>query len=147
MTESDVKQEPFPAPSKHTTGEVGGVSTEITSTSFEDKILITISQGGRLAQWVQVPLSAPSSASVDMGLPGAGLSSLPSTHLTATTLLGGGSEEREALGQLYAGQIASFITLGNPDEKRTLLLGLGFEKVEVGRESFFDIIELVQQVL
>lgn len=96
---------------------------------------------------VQVPLSAPSSASVDMGLPGPGLSGLPSTHLTATTLLGGGSEDRETLGQLYASQIASFLTLRNPDEKRTLLLGLGFEKVEVGRESFFDIIELVQQVL
>lgn len=58
MTRDDVRQEPFPAPSKHTTGEVGGVPTEITSTSFEDKILITVSQGGRLAQWVSILLPA-----------------------------------------------------------------------------------------
>lgn len=56
MAELDVRREPFPAPSKHITGEVGGVSTEITSTNFSDKIMITISQGGRLAQWVSTVL-------------------------------------------------------------------------------------------
>lgn len=82
-----------------------------------------------------------------MGLPGAGLTSLQSTHLTPTTLLGAGSEDRDTLGHLYASQIASFLTLRNPEEKRTLLVALGLEKVESGREAFFDIIELVQQVL
>ena len=82
-----------------------------------------------------------------MALPGVGLSGLPSTHLTPTTLFGGGSEDRETLGQLYAGQIASFLSLRNPEEKRTLLLGLGLEGVESGREAFFDILELVQQVV
>lgn len=83
-----------------------------------------------------------------MALPGAGLGgSLPSTHLTPKTLFGGGSDERETLGQLYAGQIASFLSLRNPEEKRTLLLGLGLEGVESGREAFFDVLELVQMVL
>lgn len=82
-----------------------------------------------------------------MALPGAGLSGLPSTHLTSKTLLGGGSEEQETLGQLYASQIASFLSLRVPEEKRTLLLGLGLAKAESNREAFFDIIELVQQVL
>jgi proteasome assembly chaperone 3 len=82
-----------------------------------------------------------------MALPGTGLGTLPSTHLTPKTLLGGGSEERETLGQLYASQIASFLTLRDPDEKRTLLLGLGLEKVERNSEAFFDIIELVQKVV
>ncbi len=93
-----------------------------------------------------MPLSAPSSASVEMALPGAG-STLPATHLTPKTLLGGGSEERETLGQLYASQIASFLSLRDPGEKRTLLLGLGLEKAESNSEAFFDVIELVQQVL
>ena len=168
MPPVDVRHEPFPARSKQAAGQVSGVPTEITSTNFSDKIMITISQGGRLAQWVsidlfssysplfiytnpppkvQVPLSAPSSASVDMALPGAGLGGLPSTHLTPKTLFGGGSDDRETLGQLYAGQIASFLSLRNPEEKRTLLLGLGLEKIESGREAFFDVLELVQQVL
>ncbi|KAK3685606.1 hypothetical protein B0T22DRAFT_223360 [Podospora appendiculata] len=147
MAETGAREEPFPAPSKHADGLVNGVQTEATSTSFSDKIMITISQDGRLAQWIQVPLSVPSSTSVGMALPGVGLSGSPSTHLTPKTLLGGGSDERETMGQLYATQIASHISLRNPDERRSLLLGLGLEKVERASEAFFDVLELVQQVL
>ncbi len=82
-----------------------------------------------------------------MALPGAGLSALPATHLTPRTLFGGGSEERETLGQLYASQFASFLSLRDPDEKRTLLLCLGLDKHESTSEAFYDVIELVQQVL
>lgn len=82
-----------------------------------------------------------------MALPGAG-SLLPSEHLTATTLLGGGNAERETMGQLYASQIASLLTLRNPNEQRSLLLGLGLEKVDTTTsDSFYDVVELVQQVL
>ncbi|KAK4155489.1 hypothetical protein C8A00DRAFT_13521 [Chaetomidium leptoderma] len=147
MDEDAARAEPFPAPSKRTVGTINGVPTEVESLSFSDKIMITVSQGGRLAQWIQVPLSAPSSASVDMALPGAGLSALPSTHLTPKTLVGVGGEERETLGHLYASQIASHLALRDPNEKRTLLLGLGLEKVESGGEAFYDLLELVVQVL
>ncbi len=82
-----------------------------------------------------------------MGLPGAGLSTLPSNHLTPKTLLGGGSEDRNTVGHLYAAQIASHLSLRGPDEQRTLLLGLGLEKVETAREAFFDVLELALQVL
>ncbi|EAA31960.1 hypothetical protein GE21DRAFT_7381 [Neurospora crassa] len=147
MSEDAVRQEPFPSPSRQATGLVNGVETEVSSMNFSDKIMVTISQGGRLAQWVQVQLAAPSSASVDMALPGAG-SLLPSEHLTATTLLGGGNAERETMGQLYASQIASLLTLRNPNEQRSLLLGLGLEKVDTTTsDSFYDVVELVQQVL
>lgn len=98
-------------------------------------------------QKIQVSLSAPSPASVDMALPGAGLSALPSTHLTPKTLVGVGGEGRETLGHLYASQIASHLTLRDPNEKRTLLLGLGFDKVENSGEAFYDLLGLVLQVL
>ena len=52
MTQDDIRQEPFPAPSKQAVGLVDGVETEVTRTDFSDKIMITFSQGGRLAQWV-----------------------------------------------------------------------------------------------
>lgn len=92
-------------------------------------------------------LSAPSAAQVDMALSSKSLGSLPSLHLTPKTLLGGGGGDRESLGQLYAAQIAHHISLRNPDERRTLLLGLGMEMAETSREAFFDILELVQKVL
>jgi len=171
MAEIEMRQDRFPAVSKEAAGPVNGVPTEFTSMTFSDKIMVTISQGGRLAQWVsadswrnrddgnwemsklthstqiQVPISPATAASGDLPLPVFTSSSLPSTHLTPKTLLGGGSEERETVGQLFASQIASFITLRNPEERRTLLLGLGLEKLESSSEGFFDIIELVQQVL
>lgn len=43
---------PFPAPSKQAAGDINGVKTDVTCISFSDKIMITITQHGRLAQWV-----------------------------------------------------------------------------------------------
>lgn len=43
---------PFPAPTKQVAGEVNGVKTDVMSISFADKIMITITQNGKLAQWV-----------------------------------------------------------------------------------------------
>jgi proteasome assembly chaperone 3 len=42
----------FPAATKQVAGEINGVKTDITSISFSDKLMITITQNGRLAQWV-----------------------------------------------------------------------------------------------
>ncbi|EHA47434.1 hypothetical protein MCOR27_001108 [Pyricularia oryzae] len=149
MATQEPRPDSFPAPSRSATGNVNGVPTEATSMNFSDKIMVTLSQDGRLAQWFQVQLSAPSSAMVDMALPRSNIGSLPPAHLTATTLLGAGGDERETIGQLYAAQIASFLSTRNPDEKRTLVLGLGMRKAETAnaREAFFDVLELVQQVL
>ena len=68
-------------------------------------------------------------------------------HLTPKTLLGGSNGERETVGQLYATQIASAILSRNPDEKRSVLLGLGMSKLEANREVFYDLIDLVVKVL
>lgn len=43
---------PFPATTKQASGEVGGVLTDVMAVTFSDKILVTITQNGRLAQWV-----------------------------------------------------------------------------------------------
>lgn len=52
MEHTQVKEEPFPAKSKRAVGTVGGIQTEATAMSFREKYLVTISQGGRLSQWV-----------------------------------------------------------------------------------------------
>jgi proteasome assembly chaperone 3 len=147
MTSIDVRPDQFPAGSREVSGLVNGVATEISSTSFADKILVTISQEGRLSQWIQVPLTGSSSGVVEMNLPSSDKGLLPSTHLTPTTLFGGGGEERETLGQLYAAQIASQICLRSPEDRRILVLGLGLAKSDLEREAFFDLLELIQKVL
>ncbi|KAG6040083.1 hypothetical protein E4U41_001424 [Claviceps citrina] len=142
-----VREDEFPAPSRHATGTVDGVETQVTSLSFSDKLLVTISQEGRLSQWIQVPLLGSPSGVVEMTLPTSSHGLLPSTHLSPATLLGGGGDDRETLGQLYAAQIASHISLKSPDDRRTLVLGLGLSKFENEREAFFDLVELAQKVL
>lgn len=46
---------PYPAPAKQAAGLVNGSQTDVSSVYFADKILITISQGGRISQWVCKP--------------------------------------------------------------------------------------------
>jgi proteasome assembly chaperone 3 len=43
---------PYPATTKQAAGLVNGVPTDVMMISFADKIMITITQNGRLAQWV-----------------------------------------------------------------------------------------------
>lgn len=43
---------PFPAATKQVAGVVNGVKTDVMVMSFIDKIMITLSQEGRLAHWV-----------------------------------------------------------------------------------------------
>ena len=72
---------------------------------------------------------------------------LPLSHLTPNNLLGGSTPERETAGQLYATQIASTIVLKNPEEHRSIIIGLGLGKIETTQEQFFEILGLVSRCL
>ncbi|KAL9075192.1 MAG: hypothetical protein Q9161_001878 [Pseudevernia consocians] len=139
----------YPAITKQAAGTIDSVYTDVISTAFSDKIMITITQGGRLAQWVHVPLDSPNPNFADQYIPAGNDEDalLPLAHLSPKTLLGGSTSERETVGQLYATQIASAIVTRNPDEKRTVLVGLGLSKFEARRESFYDTLDLVMKCL
>jgi proteasome assembly chaperone 3 len=96
---------------------------------------------------IQVPLSSASPTAFDTALPSAESDMLPLSHLTPKTLLGAGGEQREMMGHLYAAQIASTIATKNPEETRTVLVGFGLERVNMERETFFDLLELIQKVI
>jgi len=142
-----VSKSPFPAATKYASGNVNGTPTAVSSIYLSDKILITISQAGRLSQWIQVPLSSASPTKLDTALPMGSNDLLPMSHLTPKTLMGGGGERRETIGHLYATQVASLISTRNPDEIRTVLVGIGLQKIDMAQEAWFDILELIQQVV
>ena len=98
---------------------------------------------------IQVPLESVSIPSSNSSLPAGAASNelLPMSHLTPRTLLGGSTSTRETVGQLYATQIASVIATKDPQEKRTIVLGLGLGQVEASRTMFYDTIELVLKCL
>lgn len=56
MDTTGAREEQFPARNRRETGTVNGVPTEATSMFFSDKIVVTLSQEGRLAQWASRPL-------------------------------------------------------------------------------------------
>jgi len=147
MSNGGVRQAPFPAPTKEAAGLVNGVHTDVSSMYFSDKIMITISQDGRLSQWIQVALTSASPTNFETSLPSMGNDTLPLSHLSPKTLLGAGGEHRETLGHLYASQIASQITTQNPEELRTVVVGLGLQDLDTRRETFFDMMELLQKVI
>ena len=45
----------FPADIREADGVVGGVATHVSSVAFSDHVVVTVSQDGRLAQWVRAP--------------------------------------------------------------------------------------------
>ena len=51
------------------------------------------------------------------------------------------------MGQLYASQIAHVITTKNPEESRSLLLGLGLAKADQDRDVFLQILDLALKVI
>jgi proteasome assembly chaperone 3 len=72
---------------------------------------------------------------------------LPMHHLTATTILGGGIEELNVLGQTLATQIASAVLQKTPGERRMVVVGMGLEKSMKGRDEFGELVGLVLGVL
>ncbi|PYI10786.1 hypothetical protein BO78DRAFT_304771 [Aspergillus sclerotiicarbonarius CBS 121057] len=140
---------PFPAVTKQVVGVIQGIQTNVTLIKFSDRILITVSQKGRLGHWLHVPLENknPGTEGFHTISDSADDSLLPIGNLTATSLLGGRAPGHDIVGQLYARQIASAIVTKTPGEKRMLVVGLGLETADADRDVFFAIIDLVLQCL
>lgn len=98
---------------------------------------------------MHVPLDSDHPHLADHSLPAAAdeVGLLPRAHFTPKTLLGGSTSQRDIFGQLYATKIASIIITKNPQEHRTVLVGLGLIDFTAKREVFYDIIDLVMVCL
>ena len=149
-----VRQSPFPAPSKTTSSIINDRLTTVTRMSFADKLLLTITPpSGKLSHWTHVPLAtsanpldpsfnAPSNATAQD--PNA---LLPRPDLTATTVLGGTKREEEVVGQTLATTLASAILHKRPQEERLLVLGLGLQGLHDGDDDEEEMGEWFQEVV
>ncbi|KAF7717659.1 Uncharacterized protein PECH_002961 [Penicillium ucsense] len=140
---------PFPAATKQVAGHVEGVKTDVMVVSFSDKIMLTVSQEGRLSHWLHVPLENTNPVTEGMHVFSESTEDklLPHSSLTATSILGGYGAGQDTLGQLLARQIATAIAVKSPSEKRLLVVGLGLRNANLERDSFFAIIDLVLQCI
>ena len=98
---------------------------------------------------IHVSLDSPNPSFAEQYIPSSNEedSLLPISHLTPKTLLGGSTSERETVSQLYATQIASAIVTRDPKEKRTVVVGLGLSNTQIERDVFYDMMDLIHQVL
>lgn len=55
--------------------------------------------------------------------------------------------ERETAGQLLATQVASLILKRNPEERRTLAMGLGIQSKNLESDEFMELVDLCLKVL
>ncbi|KAF4556652.1 Hypothetical protein D9617_1g085300 [Elsinoe fawcettii] len=145
---------PYPARSRTATSDIGKIATTVTSISFTDKILVTVSQAGRINHWVHVPLArGAASEMLSLSQPptysgeGPDSSLLPMNELTATTVLGGTKEEFQLVGQTLATTVASAVLMRNGEERRTLVLGLGLVKADVDKTEFDGLVGLCLDVV
>ena len=56
LRDYQIVSQPFPASTKTQTTTIHNTPTTATTLYFADKILITITQNGRLAHWVRFPV-------------------------------------------------------------------------------------------
>ncbi|EPS42527.1 hypothetical protein H072_3503 [Dactylellina haptotyla CBS 200.50] len=138
---------PYPIFTRHESKEIDSIPTAATVLGFADKIIITITQSGRLSQWFQVPLDAAHPAFLEAKSNSDDDGLLPLAHLTPKCLLGASTPERQAQGQLYAVQLASLLAMRNIRETRTVLIGLGLDKAEHTSDTFVETLELVGSCL
>ncbi|KAF9432500.1 hypothetical protein BGZ76_010696 [Entomortierella beljakovae] len=109
----------FPVFSKQAARVIQGKHTEVLTTSFSDKILMLITQYGKVGSLIQTCVDQQSLATNPMS----------SSDLAATSsnfLLGAGSSgsKKTQLYQVYASHISQMIIHQNSEESRPVVLSL-----------------------
>ncbi|CAG8535522.1 17550_t:CDS:2 [Cetraspora pellucida] len=125
----------FPLQTKQAARAINGVHTETLITGFRDKILVIITQYGKIGSLAYVTFDSLSSKS---------LSSFSTSATTNINFLLGGFS---SLYQLYALHIATIIANENPNDRRSVVIGLALKNAvddkDVDNKELIDCIELM----
>ncbi|KAJ7632698.1 hypothetical protein FB45DRAFT_913203 [Roridomyces roridus] len=139
--------------------ELEGDATEIVLQTFADRVLVLVTQLGKVGNLIQatIPDTAPLMGPVDaQTLPE------PPASIQLTPLLGNApSQHLQTLHSLYAAQIATIIWtagLGNPLEvsRKSVVVGIALRKSDAGsdgtltdkeRSVFAGVMSMVQELL
>ncbi|KAF9936368.1 hypothetical protein BGZ75_007085 [Mortierella antarctica] len=119
---------PFPLINKQAARTIQGKHTEVLVSSYADKILIIVSQYGKVGSIIHTTVDQQSLTS-----------SAAASELAATTssfLLGAGSSmsKKTQLYQVYASHISQMIHHQNPAETRAVILSLALSVQEPDME-------------
>ncbi|KAH7922097.1 hypothetical protein BV22DRAFT_1106803 [Leucogyrophana mollusca] len=125
--------------SRQTSGELAGIHTALVIQSFADRILVLITQMGKVGNLIQasIPSTTPliSAASSESGSE-ADLLPPPPPAIQLTPLLGNApSEHMQTLHSLYAAQAATLIWIAESEkylgsDRRSVIVGIALRKSE-----------------
>ncbi|KAF9211269.1 hypothetical protein CPC16_004888 [Podila verticillata] len=143
---------PFPLINKQAARTIQGRHTEVLVSSFHDKILILVSQYGKVGSVIHTTLDQQSLAPT---------SSSTLAPTSSSFLLGAGSStsKKTQLYQVYASHISQMIVHQNPHEGRPVVLSLALsiqepdmehvsaqqEQRQLDRDLFENVIDMVNE--
>ncbi|KAF9426557.1 hypothetical protein BGZ94_006360 [Podila epigama] len=151
---SQQEQSPFPLANRQAARTILGRHTEVLVTSFHDKILIVVSQYGKVGSVIHTILDKQSLAPTFS-------STLAPT--TSSFLLGAGSSssKKTQLYQVYASHISQMIVHQSPHEGRPVVLSLALaitepdmersskeeqaQQRQVDRDLFENVVEMINE--
>ncbi|KAF9095573.1 hypothetical protein BGX29_008968 [Mortierella sp. GBA35] len=125
----DMQQPPFPLINRQAARLIQGRHTEVLVVSFIDKILILVSQYGKVGSLIHTTVDQQSLTASTAG------GDLAST--SSSFLLGAGSlaSKKTQLYQVYASHISQMIQHQNPNETRPVVLSLALSIQEPDWEN------------
>ncbi|KAF8844460.1 hypothetical protein BDN67DRAFT_962811 [Paxillus ammoniavirescens] len=126
-----------------TSVDVQGLSTEIIVQAFADRILVLVTQVGKVGNLIQasIPSTTPLRLDASFDRPNAAPELLPSppAAIQLTPLFGSApSEHMQTLHSLYAAQIATLVWLAEDEEllggdRRSVVVGIALQKATSAR--------------
>ncbi|CAG8440063.1 350_t:CDS:2 [Funneliformis caledonium] len=138
------EQPVFPLKTRQTARLLNGTHTEVLVTGFRDKILVIVTQYGRIGSLVYVTVDSLSPTVLAVS---------PSTTTNVKFLFG----SMTSLYQLYASHLATMIAADNPSDGRSVVVGLALKKngenndtvdqdEQVGdKELFEEVVSMVKE--
>ncbi|KAJ3537582.1 hypothetical protein NM688_g6663 [Phlebia brevispora] len=151
-------------PTVQTTKEIDGVNTEVLIQNFADRVLVLVTQLGKVGNLIQAtipsaePLLPPAPAE-----PGRPSLPAPPASIQLMPVLGQApSEHFQTLHSLYASQVATLVWNADAtgplqEERRAVIVGIALRKSdgtaaeeslsEQERTTFFEVMGLVQELL
>ncbi|ORX89766.1 hypothetical protein K493DRAFT_266626, partial [Basidiobolus meristosporus CBS 931.73] len=126
----------FPIQYKQAARTINGVFTEMLTLGFSNRILVIVSQFGKIGSLLHTTLASPPSnefSSVET-----------SSEPVANTqyLLGANTEP---IYQIYASQISTSISRMRPTEARPVILGLALQNPSEDRFLFDQVIDMLNE--
>ncbi|KAG2349786.1 hypothetical protein BDR05DRAFT_986195 [Suillus weaverae] len=134
-----------------TSVELEGVPTDIMVQGFADRILVLVTQMGKVGNLIQAsipsttPLLSAQDEDSESGLPA------PPAAIQLTPLLGGASSEHlQTLHSLYAAQIATIIWVKEAKkmavDRRSIIIGIALRKEGDERKTFHGVMNHIGSI-